>query len=919
MITQLRRLSFLFVFFSLAFSAKAQWTQVTNLSGTQNYGGTNVTVTAIGGGAQSYTDWCGAGPYWIGASDIPGTFQYDFAPNVTGVMFEFTAMNMGEILTIEMNGQPYTLGPCNVSDFVGTCGLSNTVIVNGVVTCPQDVSSGANGTLTICGNISSITISNVGFGNGTVFSTYFRTAPCSLQGGGGTVTAGSNSPLCQGETLNLTATVGGNTYTWVGPGGFTSNQQNPTITNVTPAMAGDYIVESVGACGTALDTVTVQVTPGPVISGINSNSPVCEGGTLTFISGFINNGVYSWTGPDNFTSGLQSPSIPNVTLAAAGTYTLTVSVNNCVSDPATVNVVVDPLPPLPGVAPVNYCQNDVAVPLTATGNNLSWYLVPSGGAPLPGAPTPSTAMPGSTTYYVSSTGPGPTNCEGPRAPVVVTVYLHPLPPDIDYKNSYCANELFEPFTVVTGQNVQYYDSPIGGTVVTPFIDPTQPGTYQFFATQTVNNCESGRTPITIIVHPYIEANFTYSINWGCADDTVSFVNTSIGALNGYEWNFGDGSPVSAVANPVHVYADQGIYTVLLTSKAPYCTDTISQTFDLNHPLSASFTSDFDTICQNSSVNFTNTSVTTTINSIPPSYTWSFGDGSPLDPNMNSSHTYTNTGSYIVQMIVTDFVPCKDTAWKYVYVDSASMLSLVTSDSMFCAGQAATFTANYSDIGLMGVSWDYGDGYGDVNVNPARHTYEQQGIYTITFNTDYRICRDTSGTLQVSVKPHPIMNLGPDTSMCPTSGPLVLNDLINGGNANATWLWNTGESSFNIVVKQPGTYSAAVTIDGCTTSDSVAIIKDCYLDVPNSFTPDGDGLNDYFLPRQWLSKGVTKFKMSIYNRWGQEVYTTTQIDGRGWDGKLNDVPQPQGVFVYLIEVTFHNGMSEKKQGNVTLLR
>ena len=916
--TTLRLLSFLPLLFA-CFSAGAQ-TQVTNTSGTQVYGGTAVTVTATGAGAQVYGNWCGAGPYWIGAGSQAGDFTFVFAPAVTGVIFEFTAMNFDELLTVSVNGTQYTLGPCNVSDFPGTCGTSNTVIVNGQVTCPQDVSSGANGTLTICGNITSVTLHDIGAGNGTVFSTYFMTAPCALQGGGGSVTAGSNSSLCQGETLNLTATPGSNGYSWTGPNGFTSNVQNPTITNTTAAMAGDYIVTATGACGTAIDTVTVQITPGPSVTGMGSNSPVCEGQTLNLISGNVTNGVYSWTGPNSFTSNLQSPTIPNVTLPAAGTYTLTVSVNNCVSNPATVDVVVDPLPPAPGVTDINYCEGDTtAVPLTATGTNLSWYFVPTGGSPIPGgAPTPNTTIPGVTTYYVSSTGPGPTNCEGPRSPLVVTVFVHPNPPVIDYVNSYCANDVVVPFVVVSGTNILYYTTATGGLgdPNQPIINPSAAGTYHYYATQTVNGCESDRFPMTIIVHPYIESIFAYQINYGCTDDTVVFTNTSIGAAS-YLWVFGDGF-MDTVSNPAHVYDTQGVYTVKLISKAPYCTDTLEQIIDLNHPLSASFTTDFDTICQHQSINFTNTSVTTTINSIRPTYYWSFGD-SATDFNSSTAHTYDRAGTFIAQMIVTDFVPCKDTAWKYIYVDSISGLELVANDSNLCAGEAVTFTGTYHDNGLVGVTWDYGDGMFAYDVNPARHTYEQPGTYTIKISTDYRLCRDTSAEVQVTLNPHPIMSLGPDTSMCPTSEVLVLNDIINGTNPNATWLWNTGDKGFAISVKQPGNYSAKVTIGGCSASDSVWVKKDCYLDIPNSFTPNGDGVNDYFLPRQLLSDGVTTFKMTIYNRWGQEIYTTTKIDGRGWDGRFNGEMQPQGVFVYLIEVGFHNSVKEKAQGNVTLIR
>lgn len=75
----------------------------------------------------------------------------------------------------------------------------------------------------------------------------------------------------------------------------------------------------------------------------------------------------------------------------------------------------------------------------------------------------------------------------------------------------------------------------------------------------------------------------------------------------------------------------------------------------------------------------------------------------------------------------------------------------------------------------------------------------------------------------------------------------------------------------------------------------------------------------FLPRELLSSGLTSFKMSIYNRWGEQIFTTSAIDGRGWDGKYNNVPQPQGVFVYVIDASFINNVKKTFKGNVTLMR
>jgi gliding motility-associated-like protein len=137
--------------------------------------------------------------------------------------------------------------------------------------------------------------------------------------------------------------------------------------------------------------------------------------------------------------------------------------------------------------------------------------------------------------------------------------------------------------------------------------------------------------------------------------------------------------------------------------------------------------------------------------------------------------------------------------------------------------------------------------------------------------------------------------------------------------NTQWLWNTGATTSSIFVGHPGIYSVRVTVDGCSTNDTIEIAKDCYLDIPNAFTPNGDDVDDYFIPRNLLSKGLNDFSMKIYNRWGQVIFETNKINGRGWDGKFNGQDQPMEVYIYDISIAFKNNVHENYRGNVTLIR
>ena len=168
-----------------------------------------------------------------------------------------------------------------------------------------------------------------------------------------------------------------------------------------------------------------------------------------------------------------------------------------------------------GTTPVIYCQNATAVPLTATGTNLLWYTVPTGGTGNATAPTPSTAVVGNTIYYVSQTISG---CEGPRASITVTVNTTPAAPGVTTPVTYCQNATASPLTA-TGTNLLWYTVPTGGTgsATAPTPSTATPGSTTYYVSQTLGSCEGPRASITVIVNatpaaPGVTTPVTYCQN-----------------------------------------------------------------------------------------------------------------------------------------------------------------------------------------------------------------------------------------------------------------------------------------------------------------------------------------------------------------------------------------------------------------------
>lgn len=331
-------------------------------------------------------------------------------------------------------------------------------------------------------------------------------------------------------------------------------------------------------------------------------------------------------------------------------------------------------------------------------------------------------------------------------------------------------------------------------------------------------------------------------------------------------------------------------------------------------LLASFKSD-TLVCQGVEVAFENTSATGF-----SQYSWQFGDGA-VSAQESPEHTYDQPGSFLSMLIATS-ENCADTVSRTIHVDERMSASFTIHPDSICQGESITFTPQPNEH-ISSVEWAFGTetSFSDDQSLPVTHAFDRPGVFPITFSAGFRVCPDTAFEASVYVYPMPYVYLGSDTDLCLDGNPLYLKNLSENPASGYTRLWNTGDTSETLKVVHPGRYSLTIRAEplGCSTTETVQILKDCYIDIPNAFTPNGDGSNDYFFPRQLLSKSVARFSMQIFNRWGQKIFETTKVNGRGWDGRFNNMEQPNGVYVYLIDVTYKNGRTEKYQGNVTLIR
>ena len=160
------------------------------------------------------------------------------------------------------------------------------------------------------------------------------------------------------------------------------------------------------------------------------------------------------------------------------------------------------------------------------------------------------------------------------------------------------------------------------------------------------------------------------------------------------------------------------------------------------------------------------------------------------------------------------------------------------------------------------------------------------------------CGNSTDTIEIAFETDlPDVNLGNDSSIC--KGNAIILNLTN---IHSTYLWQDNSTNSSFTIDQAGTYWVFVTNSCGTTSDSISFTEcDCNVFIPNSFTPDNSGLNDFFITKS--SCNFIEFKLLIFDRWGAILFEADN-ENSAWDGRHKGKKCDEGVYVYRLRLQYN---------------
>ncbi len=747
----------------------------------------------------------------------------------------------------------------------------------------------------------------------------------------------TTSGECQGEpvTFTSTSTVSSGAitnYVWqFGDGRISTGQTaqntytNAGVFNVRLRLTTDKncIIEY---------TQPFTVKPTPVANF--SNTAACLGettqftNTTSFALGADSITNFFWDFGDGANSNNEDPTH---TYANEGTYDVTLRVigtNGC-ENSITRQIKVETIPNA-GFTATNAC---VGVPITITNTSVNSVAVTTqydlaNGDTRNGADIQYTYnTPG--TYNIIQSVSTAAGCTKTDTQVVE---IYPLP-TVDFSFIEGCAGIETPFTDLSDTTVIEWLWEFGDGNTSTNQNPVnvyqQGGTFNVrLTTKSVNGCENTASKtINILRKPTALYNIPIPI---CEGIGVFFQNNS--SLNGttldqYIWSMGTGDTIVGLNPNGYIYDTSGnLELTLIARNTLGCDDTFRSTITVYAKPVPDFT--YEGQCVDVPVQFRNESFTLDNNQIAR-VVWNIEDIGALATN-DPLVTFTTTGYKTITLEAFTLTGnCSNILTDSIFIYPNPIADFTFNDA--CIGFPIEFRdASTQEFGNI-VAWDWslGDGTKSNEQNPI-HTYQANDQYTVimTAISDLGCENTTFQIVSPRNKPEAEFEQFPDS-------PNILNPVVeftqvgSSDVVNRFWDFGDGFIDNSNTVNLEHTYSDTgdynVTLitynsDGCTDTfrKVVRIDQTFTIFAPNVVTNDGDGINDFFLPK---GDAIERYELVILNRWGQEVFSTTDPN-EPWrcDFQRNGKRVQEGVYFYFIKLTDFEGEEIRKiNGSVNVIR
>ncbi|MFH0866822.1 MAG: PKD domain-containing protein [Bacteroidota bacterium] len=711
----------------------------------------------------------------------------------------------------------------------------------------------------------------------------------------------SSATTCPGGSVQLTAS-GGTTYIWAPPAGLSATS-GATVT-ATPAATTTYYVTATnagGCSGSASVTVTIGANLVPAITP--SSATVCSGSSVQLTAS--GGTTYTWSPA----TGLSTTTGATVTANPSVQTTYTVSVTDGAGCSGTASVTVNVgsnllISVTPSSASI--CPGS-SVQLVASGaTNYTWS--PATGLSSTNGSTV-TASPAASILY-SVTGTDASGCSG--STTVAVIISNTLSATASFTDENCGQSdgtatVTPAGTCVTGYTYQWNTVPPQTTQTATNLPA---GTY--IVTVSCGGC-SATASTSVVNNPGPSAAIANLTDAGCGQNNGGATITVSGGTLPYTYIWSNGQSNATLANVA-----AGTYTITVQD-ANNCQA-------VNTVNIASLPGPLITIVSttNASCFLANggASISVAGGSSPYNYLW---NSTPVQSTQNLQNV--PAGNYTVT--VTDGGGCTAAGSVYLSQTGGMLLTSVSTDED-CGQMNGTVTVVASQgTGTYNYSW---------NTSPPQDSSTVSGLgagtYTVTVTDG--ACTSTTNVIVQS-------NPGPSAGFTAYPGVLTIGGEVNfsdnsSGNV-VSWLWDFGDGSTPETTQSPdheysniGTFLVTLIVtdaNGCidTYSDTVVVHDIFTLYIPNSFSPNDDGKNDYFAPKG-LSVDPLNYDMAVFDRWGNCIFHTTQWNSannqsEGWNGTVNNDGNAEedivmDVYVYRIRCKDLDGQKHQYIGHINLI-